>query len=62
MKKPHKKISPNKKNPPQKVKRSNKATGVNENLTSKGKSIYTRRSPFADEIGTAIPDPNKVIR
>jgi len=40
------------------VKRSKKATGVNEEQ----KNGFPRRTPFADEMGTAVPDPNKVIR
>jgi len=61
MKKPIKKTGQNKtaKNGDlPKVKRSKTATGVNENQ----KSIFPKRSPFADEIGTDIADPNKVTR
>jgi len=60
---------------PVQVKRSNKATGVNENHTSsfpaspegearesKGSSTIPKRNSFADEIGTDIPNPNKVNR
>lgn len=78
MKKLHKKTDQEKRKSdsnPVKVKRSTKATGVNENHTSsfpatpegeiqvtKGNSALPKRNSFADEIGTDISNPNKVSR